>query len=331
MLKKSLFWGMTAVLILASFGFMGCAEESDPLKSGEKSIIAFKVNNVEGVIDEDAKRIAVTLPSNSAVTALSPIAVVSKAAQIIDPATGEVIGEAGAAVNERQLPPHDFTVGKNYVVKAEDGSTQTYYVEVTVLPMPPVPPAVVLQSLSVIVSKTYYDYNEAFDNGSLVLTGSYSDGSKKVEPVDSATITGYDKAAAGTQNLIVAIGDIFTTFQVTVLPEPPEEADQAVEVTIALPNSAEEPVVYGIPEGGIILTRYGVTADTPNMVLISVGGSDLWTGISWNIDGQDYSNDNIITIHAWDDYTLTQPHTITFTGYKGGVEYSKTISFTVVK
>ncbi|MDR2447882.1 MAG: hypothetical protein LBD58_11460 [Treponema sp.] len=243
MLKKSLFWGMAAVLITASFGFMGCADE--PPKSDAKSIIAFSVNDVEGAIDEDAKRIAVTLPANSEVTALSPVVVVSKAAQIIDPGTGAAIGEAGEAANQKQLPAADFTYGKNYVVKAEDDSTQTYFVEVTVLP---------------------------------------------------------------------------------------EETEQFVAVTVALPNNAEEPAVYGAPEGGVILSRYGKTANAPAMALISVDGSDLWKSVKWYIDGTLFtSNVNIIIIKAESDYTLSQPHAITFVGTKGGVEYSKTIGFTVVK
>jgi hypothetical protein len=250
MKEKGLFFGMIAVLVVATFGFIGCEESSDP-QSDAKSIIAFSIGETDGVIDETDGRIYVTLPAGESLDALTPAVVVSAKARIINPSDGKAID---------LTTPVDFTnSGKNYTVKAEDGSTQTYYISVT-----------------------------------------------------TATA---------------------------------EEPAGKLEVTIGFVSSAGEPVVFGVPTGGIVLSRYGVTTATPSSVVISVD-ANVWSsnyssGSTWYIDGEQYSsNTNIITINASGgynngtnfNYTLDQPHTITFVGInKEGVQYSKTIAFKVVK
>jgi hypothetical protein len=108
-------------------------------------------------------------------------------------------------------------------------------------------------------------------------------------------------------------------------------------VEIGWPDTADkQPVIYGLPEKtnstdpDFTLSRGGKNG--PKEIVISAGGryEAVYDGdVLWYIDNSStLYNGNIITIKA-EDYTLTIPHRITFIGTKDGVEYSKTITFTV--
>jgi hypothetical protein len=85
-----------------------------------KEIMAFSFDGltppVEGAIDADTKTVAVTVPYDTVVTSLVPTITVSSGASI-DPASGEA---------------QDFTNPVSYTVTAEDGSTETWTVTVTI-------------------------------------------------------------------------------------------------------------------------------------------------------------------------------------------------------
>ena len=98
--------------------FSGCDDEKIEPLSDEKQMISFSfaVPYAEGYIDEYAKTVSVQAPEGTNVTALAPTITVS------DKAT--VTPASGVAQN--------FTNPVSYTVKAEDGSTESYTVTVTV-------------------------------------------------------------------------------------------------------------------------------------------------------------------------------------------------------
>jgi len=116
-----------ATCLAVGMMFWGC-EEVEPEKSGAKRITDFSFTSpsAEGVIDQTAKTIAVTVPSGTNVTALAPTIKVS----------------AGATVNPESGAAQNFTNPVKYTVTAEDGTTAEYTATVTV----DVPKPVVLKS-----------------------------------------------------------------------------------------------------------------------------------------------------------------------------------------
>jgi hypothetical protein len=448
MKKKGLFFGMIAVLIVATFGFIGCEESSDPqsdakdviafsingtdgvieetaisvtlpaetpinaltpavevsakaqiinpsdgtaidlttavdftkggknyvvkaengstkvyhvevivtpadAKSSAKDIIAFSIGEADGVIDETANRIYVTLPAGTAVTALTPAVVVSAEAEVINPSDGTAI-DLTASV--------DFTSEKNYVVKAEDGTTKVYHVEV-------IAPEVSKSSAKSIVAFSIGEAEGTIDEEAKSITVALPAGTARTALVAVAVVsakahiidpsTGLDIGEKDAdnddvdtlpeadftdrKNYVVKAEDGSVQVYRVIVTAPPAPDARTLELTIGLISPEGEPVVYGAPADGIVLSRYGVTEDTPYEVVISIDKNE-WNSIAWYIDGieysNSYSNNNIITIKAngYNNYysgdvyfTLEQPHKITFVGTKDGVQYSKTIGFTVVK
>ncbi len=116
-------------------------------------------------------------------------------------------------------------------------------------------------------------------------------------------------------------------------------AEKVPEGTLSLrveliADGDEDVTVYGIPAGGIVLAVSeqkdlpNPNDALPNKITISADDHDY---VTWDIDNTPYGgNNNIITIYAA-DYTLNQPHNITVTVKKNGVNYSENISFTVIR
>jgi len=85
-------------------------------KNTQKEIVAFSINNVKGAIDEENKKVTLTLPAGTDVTKLSPQMTLS----------------ASATVSPAADTQADFTNPVEYTVTAEDGTTAKYTVTVTV-------------------------------------------------------------------------------------------------------------------------------------------------------------------------------------------------------
>jgi cytochrome c-type biogenesis protein CcmE len=67
-------------------------------------------------------------------------------------------------------------------------------------------------------AKIDYSEGEALDISGLVVTGTYTDGTTKVEAVSLSNITGYDPYRLGIQTLIVRVSDKMASFEVVVNP-----------------------------------------------------------------------------------------------------------------
>lgn len=65
-------------------------------------------------------------------------------------------------------------------------------------------------------NKLVYQIGEALDITGLQVTGSYSDGSTRVESITAANISGFDSATAGTRTLTITIGGKTTSYTITV-------------------------------------------------------------------------------------------------------------------
>jgi hypothetical protein len=227
--------------------------------------------------------------------------------------------------------------GKQNVLVTLNGRTAVFSVSVK--------PQAVLESLAVEQLKTTYPYGEDFDSTSIIVTGTYSNGTtrtltiKSEEEPNGYEVTGYNKEKSGSQTLVVSLdGKTSATFSVTV-----DKEKAAPSVTIDWPNAADkQPVIYGLPEkdnaGDPDFTLSVGGNGNPKEIVISAGADNSNNGttvydqtVSWFVDGvAETSSTNILTIKAR-DYTLQIPHRITLTGTKNGVEYSTTITFTVVK
>jgi ribosomal silencing factor RsfS len=299
-------------------------------KSNAKDIIAFNIGDVEGIINYES--IYVTLPAGTDVTTLTPTVKVSEGASIFDPITSAIITTPPAA---------DFTNGKNYTVKAEDGSIQTYRVTVNVPPKSNAKDVIVF-NIGDAEGVISYDGIEVTlpagtDVTALEPTVITSVGAHFFEPLSDRDIDedGHLPAADftyGKSYTVKAEDGSTKIYNVTV-----NVLDtQSIEVTVGLVSANGGPVVFGIPADGIKLSRFNRTLDKnsndlPNSIVISVSKEAWSDGVTWYIDESYYSPDNIVRIYANGNYTLNQRHTIRLVGYKNGVEYSKTIYFTVVK
>jgi hypothetical protein len=215
--------------------------------------------------------------------------------------------------------------GPQTVAVVLNGKTAVYDVIVTAL-----------ESIEVYPLKDTYANGAAFNAADIVVWGSYSDGTRRILPPTDYTITLYDDdthtplvggtpfRTAGSHTLVVATANGKTeTAQVIV-----DEKDE-ISISIGLPND-DEPVIFGLPAtGGIVLSAHR-TDGLPEEIVISTASG--YANFRWYIDNVQqgsFSGRNIVEIKAG-TYTLKIPHTITFVGTKDGVEYSKTITSTVV-
>jgi uncharacterized repeat protein (TIGR02543 family) len=74
-----------------------------------------------------------------------------------------------------------------------------------------------LVGIAAETTKTVYLQGQDLDLGSVLVTGTYSDGTTESIPITGANVPGYNKAQAGNQTVTVTVDGISATFSVTVL------------------------------------------------------------------------------------------------------------------
>ena len=82
------------------------------------------------------------------------------------------------------------------------------------------PPAPILESIEITAMPTKLSYivGDALDISGLVVTGTYSDGSTKIETITLEDITGFDSTTAfSSEVLTITIAGIFTTYEISVV------------------------------------------------------------------------------------------------------------------
>lgn len=81
---------------------------------------------------------------------------------------------------------------------------------------PPAPATLVSIAITTPSTKTVYTVGEALDITGMVVTGTYSDDSTKVESVTADNVTGFSSDTAGEKTCTVTVSGKTATFTVTV-------------------------------------------------------------------------------------------------------------------
>src|SRR5680860_305710 len=132
-------------------------------------------------------------------------------------------------------------------------------------PTPPSPPPATLSSIAITTpaTKLSYSIGDALDITGLVVTGTYSDSTTKVETITTGNITGFNSSApAVDQVLTITFGGKTTTYTVTI---------------IATPITAIA-AITGTPQVGVeltagALTPSGAAADYQWQICATSGGT----------------------------------------------------------
>ncbi|MDP4011793.1 MAG: S8 family serine peptidase [Candidatus Roizmanbacteria bacterium] len=151
-------------------------------------------------------------------------------------------------------------------------------------------------------SKLSYTVGDALDISGLVVTGTYSDDSTKIENITSENVTGFDSSVAVVgQVLTITVGEQTTTYT----------------VNINAPLSSEKDITsFTFPEGGGEITETNIdvtmpfgtdtTALVPTIVISDNASVDPASGIA-----QDFTNPMSYAVTAED--SSTQVYTVTVT------------------
>jgi hypothetical protein len=311
------------LLCIIAWGLTSCSGDDDLKEGNQITSFELKIKDEDArvFIKEVEKTIDVYVPAGTNVTKLTPVVKISSGASVVPLEEDEV----------------DFTHPMPYTVTAENGVSQTYTVTVTAYTAD-----VVLESIEIrtLPTKTVYEIGESVDVSGLVVVGLYSDGSVQRETGYALNPSPVPTDAAGDVEVTVAVGGETTTFTITVRDSPQQE----FAVTIGWPTD-EVPELFGIPAGGITLSATQ-SNNLPDKIVISAAGKTddknppsenptvigIYSNIKWYVDGVSLSSDddkNILLIEA-KSYTLKK-HNLTFVGTLDGVEYSRTIPFTVAQ
>lgn len=105
-------------LSLTCLLFLGCSKDKEQTKSSAKEINSFAINETQGVISEENKTINLILPSETDLTSLAPVITISEK----------------ASINPKSESIQDFSSPITYTVTAEDGSTSSYTIMLTLSP-----------------------------------------------------------------------------------------------------------------------------------------------------------------------------------------------------
>ena len=108
--------------------------------------------------------------------------------------------------------------GNTLLVTAEDGTTVvTYTVSVNTTP----PATLSSITITTPATKLTYTVGNALDITGLVVTGTYSDATTKVETISAANVTGFDSSSPATGRILtITVGDKTTTYTINVTAAP---------------------------------------------------------------------------------------------------------------
>jgi hypothetical protein len=233
---------LTGIVLLV---LSGCEEE--PVLSGEKNIIEFKIGNKRGAINQTDKTISVVVDAATDLTNLTP----------------ELIISSDASVYPGSLVPVDIRDPISYTVTAEDGTSQSYRVTVSYPAN-----ATVLDSLVIKAPpfKTVYELYESFDPTGLAIIGLYSDGSSKEE--NQYALSEPDTTTEGTKTVEVTIGSKNTSFNIKV------RSGRLESITI---NKLPDTTTYGygteaLDTTGLVVTGIYSDGSTESMENPAVSG-----------------------------------------------------------
>ncbi|MBN1410133.1 MAG: SUMF1/EgtB/PvdO family nonheme iron enzyme [Spirochaetales bacterium] len=308
-MKETILSLISTICILAFTALLiaGCEPPTAPLSS-EKAITAFAVTNpaATGVIDEEAKTIAVTVPYGTVVTAL-----------VAEFTTTGADVTVGLTAQESGTTPNDFTNPVTYTVTAVDATTLDYTVTVTVA----------LNTAKAIT---------AFSFASPAATGVINEGAKTIAVtvpygtnvtalVATFTTTGASVKVGSTTQVSGTTANNFTnpvTYTVTAADSSTQ--DYTVTVTIAL-NPAKAITAFGFPAysatGTINETLKTIAVTVPYRTIVTAlvatfttTGASVKVGSTVQVSGttaNNFTNPVTYTVTAADSSTQNYIVTVT--------------------
>ena len=190
----------------------------------------------------------------------------------------------------------------------EGGVTKTTTFNVTVNEKEP-EPEVTLTAIVVTKkpTKTVYDIGEELDTAGIVITATYSDGSKKTISASGCAFTGFDSGSAGTKTITVTYQRKTDQFTVSVKQADPTSdgliyidpakgyIGQKVDVTIRLQNNP-----------GLVAARLAIGYDASVLKLVDAKNGEVITGGSF-ITSQTLTTNPYVAM--WNDSTATADYT----------------------
>jgi len=332
--------GITANDFAASVEYTVTADNGDSRKytvtvikapSSENSITAFSINGSDGVIDQDSGAIAVSLSPHTAVTSLK--ALFSTAGKYVK--VGETLQESGVTAN-------DFSSPVTYTVYAEDGSSKTYTVTVTV-------------QLAATKEITYFGFKQAANPSlSTDVTGTISGNEINIVLPYGSGLTGL-KATFETTGNSVTVNNIEQVTDITandfssdivyhVTAENGENSDYTIKAEVAK-NDAMEITQYKLDGENCTIdeSSHTISVTFPSTktitgliasfistgVGITAGGIDQVSGVTVN----DFSSPVTYTVKAENvlttDYTVNVTKSTDIAGL-WNFEYDSDGSYTIV-
>jgi hypothetical protein len=248
-------------LLIVILALYACGDDPKPIpKSSAKNVITFTFNaltpEVTGTISDVDKKIALTVPAGTAVTALTPKIVVSDKASVSP--------QSGVAQN--------FTNLVTYTVTAEDGSTRAYEVTVTFAPAKSTAKNITAFKFADLTPEVLGTIDEANKK----ITATVPNGTDVTKLTPSISIS--EKATVSpVSNLKMNFG-IPITYTVTA----EDGSTQAYEVTVIIDPTVSftiEPYINGleIEQGGLLIlhgTGFG-SAVNNKVILADVNDSRL--------------------------------------------------------
>jgi hypothetical protein len=258
-------------------------------RSTANAITGFTLSGVNGTIDETNHTIAVTLPYGTSVTSLTPTVTVSENATV-SPTTAQ-----------------NFTSPVVYTVKAENESTQTYTVTVTIAPD-------TRSTAKAITGFTLSGVNGTIDetNHTIAVTVPYGTDVSSLTP----TVTVSDKATVSpttAQNFTSPVVYTVTaenestqtyTVTVTIAPDTRSTAKAITRFTLSgvngTINETDHTIAVTVPYGT------SVTSLTPTVTLSEKATVSPLSGTA-----QNFTSSVVYTVKAEND--STQDYTVTVT------------------
>ena len=301
---------IVAVALIASCGGGGGGTTINTVntQSGLKSFVQFAISNpaANGIINEQNKTIAVTVPFGTNVTALNANFTI----------TGVSVSVSGVT-QVSGITANNFTSPVKYVVTAEDGSTVTYTVTVTVAS----------NSAKAI---TAFSFNNPAATGVInesgkTITVTVPSGTNVSTLVDAFTTTGQSVTVGGIAQVSGVTANNFsnaTLFRVTAADN--SYVDYTVMVIVA-PSSAKAIIDFTFPS----LNASGIINETAKTIMVTVpSGTNVTSQVaSFATTGVSVAVGGITQVSGTTANNFTAPLTYAVTAADGSVaNYTVTVA-----
>ena len=250
--KLWLVWGM---VLMIAFALTACSSNDDENKSSAKAITVYSLGGYPGTINEGAKTIAINVPYGTPVTAM----VASFTTTGSSVKVGSVVQTTGSTTN-------NFASPVSYKVTAEDGSSVTYTVTVTIA----------LSTTKAITAYSLGGHTGTINEGAKTIAVSVPNGTDVTTLVATFTTTGASVKVGSVVQTTGSTKNDFTS-PVTYIVAAADSSTQnyVVTVTVVLEGTWTQKTAFG-----------GIARDEAVGFFIGAKG---YVGTGW--DGSSYYKD----------------------------------------